>query len=183
MKKALIIIGAVFAGLVLLAIVGSMLPSDEPQEVIIVEKTSTPAPTEEQTSSLSPKEQAVYEFIARNYPKAQKLFANTRAVTDKEFTNDGYSDIKTIVADATAFRKIAQPWADMDYQYGAVEELEEDFETYMVAVRTYYKNWLNGISGGNAERCATNAVKAEYKAEKLAPRIEGHLDQLGEGSY
>jgi len=183
MKKALIIIGAVFAGLALLAIVGSMLPSDEPQKVVIVKETmeATPIPAVETPATLSGEEEKVYEFIASSYPKVDALFAETCEMVDGE--GEALDDIQTLIDNATAFATVAEKWADMDYAMGEVGSLESAFEEYMVASRKFYKNWLNGINGGNVTQCAKNAVVARNKAEKWAPRVEERLAEIEDTIY
>lgn len=186
MKKALIIIGAVFGGLILLAIVGSMLPSDEPQEVVIVTKTETPAAAidtsvEEEAVALTSDEQRVYDYIAEMYPRVQKDFKKSCTFTDGEVTNNDAENLKaiaTITECATSFIPYAEEWNNLDWGYGEVSNLEDAFDAYMKGVSRYYVNWLDGISGGNVEACSRRAVLAELKAEKWAPRVEDELDAI-----
>lgn len=174
MKKALIIIGAVFAGLALLAIVGSMLPSDEPQKVVIVTETQTP--TAEPAISepdpvvvLNDQEQRVYSFVERTYPKLDTLYGRTLKAIDR-------NSVTGLVACCEQFIAYGKGWKRLDWANGEVTDLETAFGEYMEANRRYYKNWLNGtVGGGNLTQCATNAIKAEESMTKWAPRVEEEL--------
>jgi hypothetical protein len=92
--------------------------------------------------------------------------------------------VKRLTNDGGAFIKLTKRWNRIDWGYGEVSDLEDDFDAYMNASRAFYRNWVNGIvGGGNVDQCATNAVKAELKMDRYAPRVERHLDELEEGTY
>ncbi len=169
MKKTLIIIGAVFAGLALLAIVGSMLPSDEPQEVIVVEPTPTQEPEAPAEPTLTAEELRVYRYIERTLPKTNRLYERMLRAIDRESMNG-------LIACSEEYITYAKSWEKLDWANGEVTDLETAFGEYMEGNRKFYKNWLAGVVGdGNVEQCAANAVKAERAINRWAPRVEDEL--------
>jgi hypothetical protein len=173
MKKALIIIAAIFLGLGFLALVGSVI--EKPAQVVMVDPEPTPVAT------LTNDEQRVYDFIATEFPELRDMNVKIIAVLDG---NGSYTAmVKRLTSNGEAFIALTGRWNDIDWGYGQVSDLEDDFDAYMNASRAFYRNWVNGISGGNVDQCATNAVKAELKMEKLVPRIEEHLAELDNVSY
>lgn len=177
MKKALIIIGAVFAGLVVLVIVGGVIESNQ-QPIVVMQ---SPAPEAGQAApGLTGDEQRVYDFIAVEFPKLRDM--NDDLILTLE--GDSYGTmLRELKRSSVAFLELTKRWNRLDWGYGAVSDLEDDFDLYMNNTRAFYRNWLKGISGENTTLCATNAVKAESKMNDLVPRIEGHLDELSDGTY
>ena len=180
MKKALIIIGAIFLGLIALAIVGSILPEDPALTVDkdaeiaqpVIEEAPEPAPT------LDNDEQRVYDFIAENYPKIDKLFNETLITVDIA-DGDSETALLDLVDDASTYVELAKGWEELDWAGGKVRTLETAFGQYMVGTRRFYKNWLNGtVGGGDTTQCAKNAVKAQLLAEEWAPRVEERLEHI-----
>lgn len=172
MKKALIIIGAVFAGLALLAIVGSLLPSDEPQEVIVVEPTPAQEADVQAAAALTDEELRVYRYIERTFPKVDDLYSRTQDAIDVE-------DPSALVSCCEEFIKYAKTWERLDWANGEVTDLETAFGAYMEGSRKFYKNWLAGTFGdGNVSQCAANAIKAQDTIETWAPRVEDRLVEL-----
>lgn len=173
MKKALIIIGAVFAGLALLAIIGSFLPSDEPQQVVIVDPTpaaeaEAPAPATELTSE----ELRVYRYIDRTFPETERIYARMLKAIERENPAD-------LVACCEQYIRYGKTWERLDWANGEVTDLETAFGEYMEGNRKFYKNWLSGTFGeGNMRQCAANAIKAQDAIEKWAPRVEDRLGEL-----
>ena len=189
MKKALIIIGAVFAGLALLAIVGSMLPSDEPQKVVVVQETVEATPTEPAEVEVAPtaptlttKEQRIYDFISLNYPKLVDL----RADFDQCLW-DGSSNakrIRVLVKCSAQFVTIAEKWNEAGWGYGRVADLEDAFDDYVNATKRWYKNWVAGVYGStNTDLAASNAIKAEKQMNKIEPRVEARLADIEDTIY
>jgi hypothetical protein len=153
----------------------------------IVEKTITktvtasPSPTVEAEPSVEPlpalsgEELEVYEFVVASYPKLGRLWAHT----DKAI--QGGSDSVAIIAltsDGEDFVPLLKRWNRMDFVGGQIGTLEENFDQYIRSVGRYYKNWLNGITGGNIDQCAANAFKAEGNIDRWGPRVESELERL-----
>jgi len=178
-KKVIIIIGVVFLGIIALAIVGAFIGGDEPQEVVIVEKTVAPTvePTvapapEEQEVVLTSEEAKVYKYIARTYPKVDALYARMKNVIERD-------SVSGLVDCCDEFVGYAKSWQRLDWANGQVTDLETAFGSYMEGSRKYYRNWLNGtLGGGDITQCATNALKAEAVIDRWAPRVEDRLDEV-----
>jgi hypothetical protein len=192
MKKALIIIGAVFAGLILLVLVGAAVGEDPQQPVVVIQSAApvaeptvaepTPVPTPEPVTTLTSDEQRVYEFISSEFPDL--LERTTKLIAMLESDASYAAIVKRLSHDGDEFVTLTKRWNNIDWGYGEVSDLEDDFNAYMNASRAFYRNWANGIVGGaNIDQCATNAVKAEIKMDKVAPRVQAHLADLEGGSY
>lgn len=191
MKKALIIIGAVFAGLILLVLVGAAVGED-PQQPVVVIQSAAPVPeptvaepepvaTPEPAATLTSGEQRVYDFISAEFPTLRHDNEKLCAMLNGDASYAAI--IKRLTGDGEKFIALTKRWNRMDWGYGEVSDLEDDFDAYMNASRAFYRNWVNGITGGNTDQCAANAVKAEAKMDRYAPRVEAHLDELEAGTY
>ena len=179
MKKALIIIAAIFGGLILLAVVGSILPEDP---ALTIDKDAevqqlVPEATAEEVASLTSKEQRIYDFIALNYPKLVEL----RADFDECLWNDSSNAkrIRVLVKCSGQFAGIAQQWNKAGWGYGQVADLEDAFDDYVNATRRWYKNWVAGVYGSTGtDLAASNAIKAETQMDKFGPRVEAQLSEI-----
>lgn len=151
--------------------------SPAPQATVTV--TPSPLATEAQ-AGLNDAEQRTYEFIAVNYPKLRSL--NERAFTtlDSDSTSTRKA-ISTLVSCGQPFLAMNKRWNRVDWAYGAVGNLEDDFDHYVDATRRYYKNWVDALTGGNLGTCAQNAINARDRMDKYGPRVEAGLSEV-EGS-
>jgi hypothetical protein len=179
MKKALIIIGAVFGGLILLLLVGAAVGED----TVVVQGTApeVTAPPEP-AITLTAKEQRVYEFIAEKYPKVRAMNDATCESVDDEDAS-GLDTIQVVIDNSNDFVDIGEEWKELDFVGGEVDKLERDFDGYIDASVDYYMAWLKAADGNTSDAAIAKAVKARNTFENLDENIEAHLAELEEGSY
>lgn len=143
--------------------------------------TVTPSPEATPTPTFTADEQRTYDFVSETFPKLEDMNATLFDVLDNG------SNSKAIIALGNAaqrFVKIKRDWNRIDWAYGAVSDLEDDFNIYVNATTRYLRAWGNGIYGnGSIDKCVEEAYKARQRIESYDSRVTGHLAELAGESY
>lgn len=149
MRKALIIIAAVFAGLIALAVVGSLLPNEEPQAVL---QPAAPSP------ALTEEEREVYDYIASATSDLDDLYGEFgEACSDV--------DLSAMVQCGRDWRTLSDEWDELPIAGGNVSDLEYAFDDAVWAVNKSMKDAIRILDGKDVseealKRHVTAAVTA-----------------------
>jgi hypothetical protein len=179
-KKVLIIIGIVFVGFLLLVVVGSVIEDKLKQPVVFI--TVAPTPTSSGTVTplqevLSYDEQRTFDFIDRKFVLLREINQNLMSVLDKNNQND-LACITAIADAAKSLLPIKKAWNRLDWAYGVVSILEDDFNRYMNATTRYVRAWSKGVLGGNLQQAARDAYYSRQRIKRFGPRVEQRLDVI-----
>ena len=189
-EAVLILTAIAIAGLLVLAGCGGktiVVMSPAPQATVTM--TATPTPDEAaqttyeaaQTSTLSYDEQRSFDFIDAKFPLVREINSDLMYELDQDSTTTDEGIIAVTHA-AERLIPIKRAWGRLDWGYGAVNDLEDDFNVYVNATTRYARAWASGLTGGNVNQAAWDAVNSRERIERFGPRVEQGIDDLRQES-